>query len=119
MGTIIKAICKCGFESENIFAGGGFVSFRTTCIAPAVCVHCAKFLVLNYIEKDPECPECGKKVTFYDDPSVQKQRKDPGGKDIFSWNTNSKGVFRLPDTSYLCPKCGKMGLKFTLVGLWD
>lgn len=122
MGSIIKAICECGFESGDIFAGGGFLNFQTICSAPAICLNCNRFLIKNYMKKYSKCPVCWKKVTFYNDPSVQIQINESYKKsdNVFSWHVNDeKGEFRLPNTRYLCPKCGKMTLKFEKVGNWD
>jgi len=121
MGSIIKAICKCGFESEDIFAGGGFRNFQTTCTAPAICLNCQRFLIKNYMKKHGKCPDCGKEVTFYNDPSVQTQMNESEKpRDIFSWHiSDERGDFQLPNTRYLCPKCGKMTLIFILIGNWD
>jgi len=121
MGTIIKAICKCGFESEDIFAGGGFSNFQNTCTAPAICINCKRFLIKNYKKKHERCSDCGKEVTFYNDPSVRTQidESEKSG-DIFSWPIDDqRGDFKLPNTRYLCPKCGKMTLEFAVVGNWD
>lgn len=121
MGEIIKAICTCGFESENIFAGGGFQNFQTTCTAPAICLNCRKFLIKNYKKKHEKCPDCGKGVTFYNNPSLQIQTDESKkSRVIFSWHISGKrGDFQLPDTQYLCPRCGKMTLTFIVIGNWD
>ena len=52
-----------------------------------------------------KCPDCGKEVTFYNDPSVQAQVfKSREAKDIFSWYiSDAREDFRLPNTRYLCP----------------
>ena len=62
MGDIIKAICECGFESEDIFAGhgGGFPFFQKICMVPAICLDCRKLLVKDYLKKHAKCPDCGK-----------------------------------------------------------
>ena len=122
MGNIIKAVCECGFESGDIFAGGGFLNFQTIFSAPTICLNCNRFLVKNYMKKYSKCPICRKKVTFYNDPSVQIQINESYKKsyDVFScYVSDEKGEFRLPDTRYLCPKCGKMTLKFVSFGCWD
>lgn len=121
MGSILKAICKCGFESEEIFAGGGFQNFRTTCNAPAICLKCGKLLVGNYLEEHEKCPDCGENITFYDDPKLQTQKNSSKKlTNIFYWHLgDEKGDFELPNTRYLCPKCGKMTLVFILIGNWD
>ncbi|MGD0784080.1 MAG: hypothetical protein ABSA30_14625, partial [Candidatus Aminicenantales bacterium] len=56
----------------------------------------------------------------YNDPSLQ-ETLPPGAKPkiVFSWNTDKKGTFSLPDVNYSCPQCGKMTLRFTQNGFWD
>lgn len=122
MGGIIKAHCKCGFESENIYAGGGMLNFHEICNAPAICLNCNIFLIKNYMKKHSKCSECRGKVTFYNDLQVQEQVSESYKwyNDMFSWNvSDEKGEFRLPDTKYLCPKCNKMTMEFLDVGNWD
>jgi DNA-directed RNA polymerase subunit M/transcription elongation factor TFIIS len=121
MGSIIKAICKCGFDSGAILAGGNSHNFRRTCIAPAICLNCQRFLIKNYMKKHETCPNCGKVVTFYDNPLVQtKMSKTKKSMNIFSWHiSDEREDFQLPNVRYLCPKCEKMTLKFVLVGYWD
>ncbi len=110
-GNILKASCPCGFKMERIFAGGGMRNFKTTSNVPAYCVACKKMEILKWVEKDPQCKACSGKVVFYNDPSLQKDKPDSSkdlkeNKPVFSWNASPKGVFILPDTSYLCPQCG-------------
>jgi len=121
MGGIIRAICKCGFESDKIFAGSGFRNFQTVCAAPAICLNCRRLLIKDYMKKQEKCPDCGREVTFYTDPSLQAQMNESKKpEDIFSWHlSDGMGDFQLPNTQYLCPKCGKMTLTFILIGNWD
>jgi len=122
MGSMLKGSCECGFESEIISAGGGMSNFQEYCGAPAICLNCKEFLVLNYMNNCSKCPSCGYEITFYNDPSTQIPLKESYNdlEDIFKWHVSKeKGDFWLLKTSYLCPKCGKMTLTFELVGLWD
>lgn len=101
MGSILKAICKCGFESEDIFAGGGFQNFRTTCNAPAICLKCKKLLVKNYLQKHEKCPDCGENITFYDDPKLQTQKNSSKKlTNIFSWRARILSIPLLPFRSH-------------------
>ena len=123
-GSILKASCPCGFKMESILAGGGFKNYKTTCNVPAYCAACKKMEILNWLGKDPQCKGCGGKIVFYNDPSLQKDKPDASRdmkdtKKVFSWNAYAKGIFILPDTSYLCPQCGDMTLRFKEVGYWD
>jgi hypothetical protein len=119
-GTILKASCPCGFHQEDIMAGGGMANFKTFCAAPAYCAACKTMEILNWLEASPRCITCQAKPVFYNDPSLQ-EKLDAGAKPrtVFSWNTSKKGSFVLPDVNYLCPRCGKVTLRFTVTGMWD
>jgi hypothetical protein len=121
MGSKLRGLCRCGFDTGDIFAGGGFVNFMETCNAPAICVNCSEFLVRNYMARDTAvCPGCEGKVTFYDDPSVQAPLGEKRYDYLFVWRITDKDeFFKLPDTNFLCPKCKKMTLVFEEVGSWD
>ncbi len=116
MGDILQGICECGFDTGNIPGGGGFSDFETNCSAPAVCINCKKFLVKNYLKKYSKCPACRKKVTFYNNPSLQIEISQTGSNynHVFSWDD-----FYLPDTLYWCPKCEKKKMRFIDVGCFD
>ena len=51
MGVILQGQCECGFETENLFIGGGMLDFTSICYLPAVCLNCNIFLVKNYNKK--------------------------------------------------------------------
>src|SRR5258708_36278165 len=108
MGAGLRAACPCGFKAGGLMVGGGMLNFRTSCGAPALCDACGALAVLNYLEHDPRCPECGGSVRFYSNPALQAL-VDPAGvepPDIFSWNVDGKrGRLVLPDIAYLCPSC--------------
>ena len=74
MGSMIQAKCECGFDSGTIVAGGGFMNFRSMGMEPALCQHCKRLVMRDYKTKSSRCPECHKKVTFYNDPKLQIQR---------------------------------------------
>ena len=122
MGSILRAKCKCGFTSETILAGGGMLNFHEVCNAPAICLNCNLFLIKNYMKKYSKCPKCRKKVTFYNNPQIQKKMPESYKKynEIFCWYIDKiKGTFRLPDTQYFCPNCKEMTLEFFDLGNWD
>lgn len=64
MGSIVDARCECGFDTESMFLGGGFVSFMTLCRAPALCSECMKMVVANYLEDHQVCDACGGELVF-------------------------------------------------------
>jgi len=93
MGTIIKATCQCGFESWNIFAGGGFTNFMPDLAAPAFCKKCKALVVSNYLSKKPKCPKCKGKIVFYNDKTL---REEDSREDVFTWRSDDGENFRLP-----------------------
>jgi len=124
MGTLLKATCECGFESDYIYLGYGMLGFGSYCNAPAVCLNCNLFLEKDYYKKYSKCPTCRKKVVFYNDPSVQKEKSKKAGNEEksydFNWGTpNEEKYFYLPDTYFYCPACHKMTMKFSFAGCWD
>ena len=121
MGIILRGLCKCGFDTGDIFAGAGFVNFMDTCNAPAICLRCHEFLVRSYMDKETaRCPGCDAKVTFYDDPSVQEPLGNKRYDYLFVWRIGGRDeFFKLPDTNFLCPKCKNMTLVFEEMGNWD
>lgn len=122
MGTILRGVCICGFDTGEIFAGGGFLTSSDMCNAPALCPACSEFLVRNYLKKDTTvCPGCHGRVTFYDDPSLYATpRAVEGDGFLFTWKlANKDGYFRLPRTGFYCPKCKNMTLLFADKGTWS
>jgi DNA-directed RNA polymerase subunit M/transcription elongation factor TFIIS len=122
LGSIIRAVCDCGFESQDIFAGGGFVNFMTDLAAPALCQHCHSLIVANYLENRGNCQKCGNIIVFYNDPSlrVSNNKGTNNERYVFYWRLpDEQGEFALVDTLYFCPKCNKMMMKFIDVGCWD
>lgn len=122
MGTLLKATCECGFESDYIHLGHGMLGEGKFCYAPAVCLNCNLFLEKDYYKKYSKCPDCRKKVVFYNDSSVQKKKddNDKNNDNIFSWGIpDEEKYFELPDTYYYCPACGKITMRFTFAGNWD
>jgi hypothetical protein len=119
-GTILKASCPCGYHLDNILAGGGKSNFKIVCSAPAYCAASKTLEILNWLDDAPKCAAAQAKPVFYNDFSLQE--KIPAGANppvVFSWNTDKKGTFLLPDINYLCPLCGKMTLRFAQTGFWD
>ena len=115
MGSMIQAKCECGFDSGTIVAGGGFMNFRSMGMEPALCQHCKRLVMRDYKTKSSRCPECHKKVTFYNDLKLQRPNEKQRRKsNVYEWEE-----FVLPDGEYLCPKCGRMAMRFKVVGHWD
>ena len=95
MGSILAAKCSCGFEYDWINAGGGMLNFHEVCYAPALCKECNIFVVKNYLQMFCKCPQCKKKVLFYNDPSLQKEPlkvvdETEEYDSIFYWNISDE-----------------------------
>jgi ribosomal protein L37AE/L43A len=124
MGVILQGQCECGFETENLFIGGGMRDMlnmlkmrNITRYLPAVCLNCNIFLVKNYNKKFSKCPKCRKKVFFYGDPQLENELQ--GGGPLPEWNMPEDYNFILSGTEYYCPQCREIKMKFIDVGCWD
>jgi hypothetical protein len=119
MGSIIRAVCPCGFSTANLYLGGGMSSFLRMCAFPVRCSACHRFDVVNLYDSPAECGGCHERTLIpYDDPILVSQ---PGNDEIFSWETEEE-LGRTPiltDGTYLCPLCDRPELKFQRWGNWD
>lgn len=109
MGEIIESSCPCGYHRE-FCRGGGMQNFATVDMEPAYCPHCRDMVIVNNLDRRPMCPICGWEVIFYNDPSLFSDQ-DVG---TYIWRD-----FELPSEKCLCPKCGNMTLRFSVVGMFD
>ena len=109
MGTMLQAVCRCGYE-KGFCQGGGMADFDEVDKEPAYCPLCRELVVVNHMGKRPLCPGCRHKITFYNDPSLAS------GEEVekIQW-----GEFWLPARGCLCPKCGEMTLEFVQRGCYD
>ncbi len=125
MGSILRATCGCGFDSTNLYVGGGRVNFGTICRVPAICSKCGDLVTVNYLEAGARCPKCGSAVTTYDDLTLRANPGESFGQDteldsVFSWRIpNTQDDFYLPMAQYLCPRCRKLNMRFHQAGTWD
>jgi len=108
MGSILKAICPCGFEKEDILYGGGMMDFTTNSSVPALNRKTGDFLTENYFNKDKLPAE----VVFYDDPQMYGDKLE-----VFN-AIHWENVYLSP-RSNLCPKCGDFAMEFMETGLFD
>ena len=113
MGGEVIARCKCGLE-KKILIGSGMNTIGKIYLFPCLCGEC-KDIVQGDL-KNLECPQCGNNELIpYDEPQVMAL---PKGRIIMSWYDREK--HELTDTTYKCPKCTNMTLKFFDSGLmWD
>jgi hypothetical protein len=83
---------------------------------------CGSLNIVNYLDSAPQCPQCGGTVQFYNDPALQEPSDPttPPRRDVFNWYLDQQGyIFSLPDTTYKCPQCAELRLRFTQRGNWD
>jgi hypothetical protein len=119
MGLILGAHCKCGFNKKFDF-GSNLIDFNENCLAPAICLNCNTFQIINYLQDAPHCINCGSQVAFYNDPLLQLEPDMSKYKFAISWLVNTeKGRFILPPTKFKCPGCGNMKMTFVNCGCWD
>lgn len=128
MGTIIKAICECGFETRDMYLGGGMSGYivpygvgmsnhTAVCSFPNYCNSCKSLFVGNMLNDKIICTECKSKDTVpYNDSSLVKDLS----KTSFEWNSSTKyGQLNLSKENSFCPKCENYSLEFRFVGMWD
>ena len=119
MGTMVKAVCGCGYSSEVMALGGGRSNHLTSCGFPCCCKACKSLFKANMYDPDVSCPHCyTSSVVPYDDPSLAVT----GGveDEIFSWNTSDRlgRDLQLHDGVYFCPSCSESGLRFSVISLF-
>jgi hypothetical protein len=117
MGSLLKAHCKCGYESK-MAVGGGMTSFKTYCGFPVYCRSCKTLFQANLYGEEVRCPTCkGSQVAPYDDESMCEK----SGKRVFSWSAAEKlgRKLILTDGNYLCPECSNFSMHFESIGCWD
>jgi len=101
MGSILQASCPCGYQSENIFSGSGMMPNPNPAL-PGLCSHCKEIVTVNTGKRKLRCPKCGqqpKLIELYD-PNGLDERFDGSA-------------------CHLCPRCGKVSLRFEFCGVWD
>jgi len=111
MGGIIKAICKCGFET-GFMGGSSAANYINVCNAPAICISCKTFMVKNYLSDNTKCESCNSQIIFYNNKILQGL---PSEKSV---HDTAKKEFVLPEVNCLCPKCDEIKMKFLSTGCW-
>ena len=111
MGSIVKAICECGFETEEMYLGGGMSNHTTMNIFPHYCKDCKSLFQANMYDDTIVCINCKSSNTvLYDNAYVVKNLDEVS----FNW-----GTLKLSKKNSLCPQCDNFSLEFISVGMWD
>ena len=112
MGSIIKAVCKCGLESDEIYQGIGFMYFETgTRIEPAYCDACGIVVGRDMSKSYSKCPKCRRKIRFYKDDVEENLSEEE--TELLSGDYLEEKEF------WYCPRCKRETLRFESMGLWD
>ena len=120
MGTMVEAVCGCGYSSGVMALGGGRSNHLTSCGFPCYCKACKSLFKANMFDPDVSCPNCGtSSVVPYDDLSLALT--DGVVDEIFSWNTSDTlgRELKLYDGKYFCPGCDHFSLMFEVTALYS
>lgn len=112
MGNIIKAVCTCGLESDEIYQGIGMRFYETgSRTEPAYCDACGIVVGRDTSKSFSKCPQCRRRVKFYKEEVEENEvEKIPGlATDDY---LDEKGFWH-------CPRCKRETLRFESLGLWD
>jgi hypothetical protein len=125
MGSMLISQCKCGYESDELYVGGGFMvmDFNEKCLTPCYCDQCELVMSINILTKEGKkgyyrCTKCKKRVKYYGE--VGEDTFEHQDHYIFDWGIREMGKrYFLKEQSYYCPKCKKEDMKFDTTGCWD
>jgi hypothetical protein len=111
MGTLIKAVCSCGYASKVMQQGIGFAYFDTgDYYEPAYCDQCGEVRLRNR-RKRPRCGYCRKRMHFYFDDVGANPVPSPDDL-VFTNYLEQKELWH-------CPACKQETLRFEQWGTWD
>lgn len=116
MGNILKPVCVCKKDFEEIFLGTGMriLGGKNRDIVPSQCNHCKTIVETNLYNKRYRCLKCKRKVEPY--VKIRKVEVEDYFKD---YGMDYEFDYELEDKKYKCPNCNEVELKFEWVGLWD
>ena len=113
MGSIIKGTCKnCGYETKDLYYGGGFMNFTTCCDYPVLDKVKKEIKVGNIMDRE-EVIKQNPNLIFYDHKSLS-DKKLQNRENYHEW-----GEYKIYYNGYFCPKCNKFSLGFEMSGCWD
>jgi hypothetical protein len=130
MGGLIKAICECGFESDDLPIGSGMMDYKEgVCGVPNYCDNCKIIgvaIIKDQISKSSSnaetenkitCRQCGREAHYYGE--IVKGKIEYKADNIADWPVTNDKVWVLKNKFYYCPKCQKNRIKFYFSGYWD
>jgi len=129
MGSVLQAKCSCGFESDELFLGGGMMDMGAICNIPYYCDHCEIVGTINILKKntdellhrelkkDIKCKKCRRKIQYYGE--ISEDNFESQEDYAFDWSFGFDKRYLLHDKLYHCPKCKKEKMKFYMTACWD
>jgi len=113
MGVIIKGQCpKCGYQTKNLYFGGGMSNFQFCCDYP-VLNKTRKSIEMRNIIRKAEVLEEEVHILFYDDINLSTNESDKTAHQI-TWCD-----YKLSADGNYCPNCSNFNLEFIVQGHWD
>jgi hypothetical protein len=126
MGTLLAAVCECGYSQPRLAFGEGWAGFQEHCRVPARCDACREVVLVDYlggripdagaVDRDSfTCPSCAGRVVVCAEFRPDPPPAQPGG---MTWKVPG-GQLILPTSGNLCPACGSSTLSFETTGMFD
>lgn len=107
MGYLLRAVCQCGYQSNELAEGAGFASMRTGLVfTMAYCDDCESVQSAAVADEPPACETCHKQLAYYEDGLNKLSPPHKSGKTVEA-------------QSWHCPVCKSNSLHFEWIGLWD
>ncbi len=131
MGDILRGECECGFQSKDLYIGGGMYR-RWYSEIPTVCRRCGGLEMINrYLRKGGDikirrtglkCRKCKKNKTILNAPTLHSPSgiAKQFGED-YPWELEYLRSKRddIPEIRYFCPKCKCVKMRLIWRGVWD
>jgi Zn finger protein HypA/HybF involved in hydrogenase expression len=117
LGITVEAECDCGLTTQTDI-GCGITDLGEICLCPFRCNSCRSVVTADLLSDKPTCESCGgDDVEPY---TAESLHGIPGSEAVASWALSGGIEVTLTDGRYVCPACGKSGLRFSAPILhWD
>lgn len=102
----MKAKCKCGYQSKDLFYGAGMMDFMKVAMVPAIKNGSSQIEMIN-IKQRSKFPH----HIFYTDSELSEKRGTKRTIDHFN--------LKLQPENNFCPACKNNSLEFLAVGCFD
>lgn len=106
MGEILKAKCKCGYETTELKFGAGMTDFEQSCYVPAIDNQTNRIIAID-IKKEIQ----DKTFLPYSQPSLHAENCKCNKIEFFDISINKEKNY--------CPQCQEYNLCFMEIGFYD